>query len=488
MRSLVAAGALLILSTGLAAPPAAGQDLNPYGRIDPVATSISVVHRSMGANGSPALLTAVAEAAPPEVDRLLEAVLDHPSPVMRTTAAAALSRRGVGDPRRLIKRLPDDDARAAYVVALLGAGGLDPELAAALLDDAPDEASGVATAMLAAAAGRTEDLRRLATMVEDDAMPPLARGIAAGRLEATDPGRIAAWRKSLSPLVKDAVEATIFATASTLGNLGATAGLQALERIEATRTADDIIRATLVLELLRADPDAGLEAWRRLAADGRDRMIPTSLLLVSAKRPFPEDMAGDLARGDAMQQAVNALLLATPADRPKAAEAAVREGHLPTIRWLLELPAGGVPPEVLDVMIETALTKRRSAMIEVLLEASRRLAEVAPDRVATHLAQSIAAKDDVTTEAMLRALVAAASPEAAAVAASAIKAPDRRTRSLALLAVARGGELDGPGVRRLGLAAAGGGDLPDDLRPLAAWHHLLLEQRSNDALVGLVDG
>ena len=60
--------------------------------------------------------------------------------------------------------------------------------------------------------------------------------------------------------------------------------------------------------------------------------------------------------------------------------------------------------------------------------------------------------------------------------------------TLALLAVARGEGLEGPSVRRLGQAAAGGGNLPDDLRPLAAWHHLLLEQRSNDALPGLVDG
>ncbi len=487
MRPSIVSGVLLLLSTCFVAPVATGQDLNPYGRIDPVANSIAVLHRAMGANGSPAVLTSLAEADPPEIDRLLETLLDHPAPSMRTMAAVELFRRGKGDPRRLISRLRENGARAAFVVAMLGERRLDPALAATLLDESLAGPAPVAIAILAAAAGRDTDLELLKRLLADEAEAPLARGIAAGRLEQDEPGTVAAWRESLSTLVTDAADASIFATTTALQNLNATAGLRALERTEAARSADDLIRATIVLGLLERDPDSGMEAWNRLAKDSGDRLIPASLLLVSSDRPMPATAAAALPNDDAMQRAVRTLLLASPADRPKVAEAAVREGHLPSIRWVLDLSAEQVPPEVLDAMIETALSKRRAAMAEVLFDASELLAEVDPERAGVHLKRAIDSNDTVATEALLRGLVAAGSPEAARVATTCLKAPERRTRSLALLAVARGEGLEGPSVRRLGQAAAGGGDLPDDLRPLAAWHHLLVEQRSDDALPCLVD-
>jgi hypothetical protein len=54
-----------------------------------------------------------------------------------------------------------------------------------------------------------------------------------------------------------------------------------------------------------------------------------------------------------------------------------------------------------------------------------------------------------------------------------------------VLALACGGTLEPAQVRMLGRAAAGGGDLPDDLRPLAAWYHLSLEGRLEDTLQSL---
>ncbi|MEE2973402.1 MAG: hypothetical protein VX672_09765, partial [Planctomycetota bacterium] len=78
----------------------------------------------------------------------------------------------------------------------------------------------------------------------------------------------------------------------------------------------------------------------------------------------------------------------------------------------------------------------------------------------------------------LRGLVAAGTPRSAELAATFRDAPQRNVRSLALLAMARGDLLeDDTLVRQLGRAAAGGGELPDDLRPLAAWYYLRSQDR-----------
>ena len=56
-----------------------------------------------------------------------------------------------------------------------------------------------------------------------------------------------------------------------------------------------------------------------------------------------------------------------------------------------------------------------------------------------------------------------------------MKDSNRGLRAIALVAVATRGEPTEADWRRLVKLAAGGGGLPSDLRPLAAWYHLASE-------------
>ncbi len=485
MRPSIVLASLLSLTTlPLVSTPVVAQDVNPYGRIDPVAASVSVLRRAIGPDGIPGAVIALDDADVPEIARLLEVLLDHPSASIRTTAAMQAAIRGA-DPQRLRDRLGEEDARAAFVVGLLADDRLDSDTATRLLATSAPDAAPVAIAILAGRATGPDARPRLSALAADPNASPMARGIAAGCLEASAPGSVAGWLAELGDLRPDDRDRAIFEAVTALERLEATPGLLAILDAVDDRAADDALRAAVVLALLRLDPDAGGAAWTALAAaTDADRAIPTAMLLASANRPLPANAASTLPSEDDLQKAVRAMLIAAPEDRPTQAIEAVRLGHLPTIRWLLDLPDGEVPPDVLVAMIDTGTTNRRVAMVDVVLRAAERLAAASPARVGRLLAD--AADDDATREILLRGLVQAGTADAAEVAAPYASARDRRTRSLALLALARGGEPDEASVRRLGRAAAGGGDLPEDLRPLAAWHHLALEGRLTDVIPTLL--
>ena len=484
MRIPIVLASVLSLAAPLLVQPTAAQDVNPYGRIDPIDASISVLRQALGPDGSPGVIVALDEADAPGIERLLEMLLSHPSPAMRTTAAVRAAALG-DDPRRLRDRLPDEDARAAFVVGLLGDDLLTPDTATLLLDGTTSDASPVAVAILAGRSTGASATARLVAIAADDEAAPLARGIAAGVLERSSPGSISTWIATLNDLREDDRDRTLFEALTALEPLGAVEGIQAILKAVETRPADDALRASVVFALLQLDPEAGLKAWSALSkGSASDRAIPNAMLLVSAGIACPSSAAASLPAEDDLQKAVRAMITAAPADRPARSIDAVRLGHLPTIRWLLELQADQVPPAVLDAMIESGITNRRAAMVDVLLQASSRLGVSEPSRLGARLAD--AAKDESAREILLRGLVAAGSGDAAGIAGAYTSAPDRRTRSLALLALSRGAEIDAPSIRRLGRAAAGGGDLPDDLRPLAAWQHLVLEGRLEDALPTLL--
>ncbi len=484
MRSSVVLASLLSVSAPLFVPAITiAQDVNPYGRIDPIDASASVLRQAVGSAGVPGAIAALDDADVPEIQRLLELLLDHPESAMRTTAAVRAAARGA-DPRRLRDRLRDEDSRGAFVVGLLGDGRLTPESADLLLAGTTESTSPVATAILAARSASPTRLARLTAIADDADAPPLARGIAAAMLETSTPGAIAAWLTTLADLRSEDRDRAVFEVVSTLEPLEARDGIRAILATVEDRPTDDALRAGVVFALLQLDPTSGLRAWSMLAENATpDRAIPNAMLLVSAEVAMPADAARLLPANDDLQKAVRSMVLAAPSERPARSIDAVRLGHLPTIRWLLDLPAASVPPEVLDAMIDAGVTRRRTAMIDVLLQASARLGSADPSRINRRLS---ATDDDSLREILLRGLIAAGTAEAAEIARPSLSASDRRTRSLALLAVASGSEPDAASVRRLGRAAAGGGDLPDDLRPLAAWHHLVLEGRLNDVLPTLL--
>ena len=98
------------------------------------------------------------------------------------------------------------------------------------------------------------------------------------------------------------------------------------------------------------------------------------------------------------------------------------------------------------------------------------LVERDPDRFSALLAD--AGGDPVKTEILLRGLITNTAVGTGTIARPILKSPNRGLRAIALVAVATRGDPTEVDWRRLVKLAAGGGGLPSDLRPLAAWYHL----------------
>ncbi|MCP4940274.1 MAG: hypothetical protein GY921_13895, partial [Phycisphaeraceae bacterium] len=129
--------------------------------------------------------------------------------------------------------------------------------------------------------------------------------------------------------------------------------------------------------------------------------------------------------------------------------------------------------QVLEALLDRSLRSTRPGLEELALLAARALAAIDPTAIGTRLqARTDTTGDKMGLEILFRGLLAAPGPDSIAEARPYLESSDRVTRSLALLVLARGGSLDEPQRRRLGRAAAGGGGLPPDLRPLAAWLYL----------------
>ena len=462
------------------------QDPNPYGRIDPADVSISVLQRSVGGLGNPASLEQLIESEAPGVDLLLEGLLDHQNPTMRVVAGRALIARGA-DPVRIIKRVGDNPTRSALVVSLFGDDLIDSNVAKALLE-ADLRISPAAQAILQASVPAPDVL---ADAISDDTLAEVAGGIAAVSLEQERPGSVAAWLKELddrpnrSTLQKDRILFEVLAIASRLELV------ESLAVITGTcekRPSDDALRASAILSQMEQDPERGLPAWSRLAeATPSAQLIPTALLLVIAEVPAPSAIGDRLSSDNPLPAAVRTMVLARPEDRLDAAREVVSLGHLPTIRWILNRDVESIPVELASEILARAVAAPSSTMTNAGIVAATRLATADPEALSERIKAAVDAKDTFQASMLLEGLIRSRTPAAAAVATEFIQSPQRNLRSLALLAVANGGELEGTSVRRLGRAAAGGGGLPEALRPLAAWHYLRLQDRLDESIPAVLD-
>ena len=482
-QALVVVLAFLSSATVISPSVAVAQD-NPYGEIDPSKASVSLLHSSVGTNGTPIQVSTFDRLDPTDSDRLFEALLAHPIPAMRTLAGISLVKRGAR-PAAIASRLNSEDAAGALVVGTLAANKLDPKDAIALIDGDVIMPP-VAQAIMHARARRTSDLEALATISEDPANPPLARGLAATAREQDFPGSVQRWMQSIkddSTIDQNQRDRTVFETIEAARILELGAGLDAIQVLLRDRASNDGLRAASILALMQVDPDRGLEAWKTLAtAPGSDVSIPIGLLLVAAEIKAPSEYATSFPSSDPLQKDIRSLILASPADRPEVAIDAIRRGHIPTMRWLLELPDDQVPVEALEAIIERGTRSRRAVMVELMTNASETMGRIAPERLIEPLERANANGDHALTEVMLRGLIIAGSEPAAAAARSSLEGARKATRSLALLAVASGSNIDEDSLQRLGRIAAGGGDLPQDLRPMAAWQHLRLTDRLDESI------
>ena len=477
--------AAIIPWTSIALQGVAVAQENPYGKVDTSKANISLLRTMVGTDGTPMAVSVFDRLDPAEADRLFEALLDHDLPAMRTLAGVALVKRGA-DPRRIAERMDSEDATGAMMLGTLVAKRLERDDAIALVDDELAMPT-VARTIILARAGRSSDAAALASIAEDPNAPRLARGLAAAALEQDSPGRVRTWLRAMDedPTVdRNQRDRTVFEVIETIRALGLVRGLQAIEELIQDREANDGLRAACVLALLQVDPSLGLEAWNRLNAsdDASASMIPIAMLLVAGDVRGPSAQTEALPTLDPLQQDIKALVLADPTDRPKVAINAIRRGHVPTMRWFLELPDDRMSVDSLEALIERGTRSRRAVMVELLTDAAEAMARVAPERLVEPLKQAQSRNDFALVEIILRGLIAAGDEPAAEAAKPALQASRKATTSLALLAIASGSDLDDASQRKLARIAAGGGDLPRDLRPIAAWHHLRLNDKIDESL------
>ncbi len=447
-----------------------------YGPVDSSDASVSVLRRSVGGEGNPANLATFAARDLDGTDVILHAAVDGASAEMRVRAVVELAQRGESLPL-LISRLDSADERGAAVVAVVGKGLLDQPTAIALLPGL--DAHDIALVLTLAIADRTEDSPRLERIAADADATWLTRGLAAATLEQRSIRALAAWRSEVEQLPPASRDRTTFELVAFLELLGfAEAPLALLADVE-DRPSNDALRAAVVETLLELSPEAGIEAWLDLLSDCEDdlRTPPIGMLLVSADRAAPADVVDRFPTADRMSKAIAELVLAAPEARAEAAIAAIELGHRPTMVWAITDAEASLDQRVLEALLDRALRSSRPGLEELALQASRGLAAIDPAAIGTRLQTRLDAgpgdgRNSVDVEILFRGLLDAPGPDSIAEARPFLESSNRATRSLALLVLARGGELDDGQLQRLGRAAAGGGGIPPDLRPLAAWLYL----------------
>ena len=465
-RTLVILMAAIL--AGVVTVPSLAQGTDPYADLDPIETSTTILRRGLGPGGPSALLEALDDRNVPEIETLLALQLEHPSPLMRTTAATRLIGRG-RPPLDIVDSLRTTDERSALVVSMLASDALTPEVASRLLDKA-DLSEFVQVVLLLTA--RPDDLKpRLRAIEEDENLAPVARGLAAAGLSELGDMRIDSWLAGLDAPSDAARDRTIFDVIVALDALELTTALGEFDRLLRSRPADDALRAAVVIGLFKVAPKSGMEAWRQLAeATTPSGLVPVGFLLINAEQPCSQAFLDRLTSTDRMQVAIRSLLATPPEERNAAARPLVELGHPATLRWLGECDPGSLPTGTIESFLAITSERPTTPRIQAAIEMATVLADRDRKRYATLLQD--ARKSPLLTEILLRGATATSTKGAGEVARPFLDDPDRSLRAIALIAVALQGTPDDGDWKRLAKLAAGGGGLPPDLRPIAAWYHL----------------
>ncbi len=462
---------MAVILAGVVTNPSLAQGTDPYTDLDPIETSTTILRRSLGPGGPSTLLEALDDRNVPEIETLLALQLEHPSPLMRTTAATRLVGRG-RPPREIADSLRTTDERSALVVAMLASGTLTPEVASTLLENI-DLSEFVQVVLLLKA--RPDDLEpRLRAIEEDENLAPVARGLAAAGLAELGDMRIEKWLTGLDAPSDAARDRTIFDVIVALDALKLTAALREFDRLLCARGADDALRAATVISLFKVAPNAGMDAWQRLAdATTPSGLVPVGFLLINAEQPCSQAFLDRLTSTDRMQVGIRSLLEAPPEERNAAARPLVELGHPATLRWIGECDPASLPTRTIESVLSISAERPTAPRIQAAIDMAAVLADRDRERYAALLQK--ARESPLLTEILLRGVISTSTEGTGEVARPFLDDPDRSLRAIALVAVALRGTPSEEDWKRLAKLAAGGGGLPSDLRPIAAWYHLSAE-------------
>ena len=303
----------------------------------------------------------------------------------------------------------------------------------------------------------------------------MARGLAASELaERGDSSTLNTWVASLEAEDEVIRLRLLFELALLSRTLRSPITSEALLKATRGSESNDLTQATCLAAAMENRTESALSTWQRLMEGTEKIGIRGDLaqLALDTRMPMTEGAVTTLREGPPIHQAMAELLLIPPDSRLAAAQDLVNRGHLATMGWVLREADDRDDPaaeEAIAMVLDAGLSSSRSAAAPIASMAANMLARRNPQALADRVAEL---EDPRSRFVLLRALARSGARDAPA----AVKTiPPQETlalESLALLALARGGELDDQQLRKLGRAAAGGGRLPSDLRAHAAWIYL----------------
>ncbi len=494
MRSapLIAALIPLLAAAALAGWP----QQNPYGPVDPVQAASrqvrdAVIVRSDG--GHHLLLKSLRQLRDPTLRPLFQTLTqaDHWTLQLDGVLGLAELERGAVDPF-LIEQIRDPRDRSAAIRAalalelvgsdeaaeMLGWKALSPEDAVSLLATRARLGGTVDSAML-------EELRS-----NEDAEVSAVASLLLAELRS-DFALLEPIRERLARLAPDRRRSTAVSVAQVAERQRAEVASGLLAEWALSEDSDRSTRLACLAAMLAIDPDAGLEVWstifaRETTVSGRLR---AALLLLTAEVTVPPPMISMLrGEGEVLEALADAAESINSGEgQLEALRRVIDGGHRLSIAWamtaLLHQPPEVAGPLYESLVRELVEDRLDAPLLPVAIEATTRLVEVAPDRLAVLLAEA-GSRSETLLEALLVGVLASEDRDAAAsVARPTLGSASRRCDSLALLAVARtDGELSSEELARLGIAAAGGGRLDPALQIQAAWIFLRRSGRLDSAI------
>ncbi len=444
-----------------------------YGPVDTTQASQRILHNALNDPSiGPVMARSLDEWNFEEWDQVNQKLMTFPQPAMRMAAAISIAKVQPTEFASALNSLEDASQRSMILTEVISSGLLTPEQSRTIARSV--ELGPVIEAMLFSAT-RTEsnpqDLLRLEEITNDSSVPIFARGVAAAeRAERGDETSSNAWLREINDLT-DSEQAMLFFELAEISNtLSNSTTITALVDATSEFKSDDLTRATVILAALTHTPEVGLPVLETMLMQTDDpnlRIALSGLAIETGARPSDRSLA-KLKDGVPLHEKIHAFL-SSPADqRLEAATPLLKHGHLQTIRWVTDTAKdddSAASAEAITVILKSS-SKPSSDHLELIITASEILAQKKPELLTEIIVET---DSKLLKEIHLTSLAKAGTKAAAEAALPLTTGQPRAIRSMAMLAVARGTELDDLQVEKLGKIAAGGGSLPSTLRAPAAW-------------------
>ena len=457
--------------------PCAIQASAQYGPVDPAEASERVLDESLSAQDAAQIFRALSEWNLPEWQNMVPKFLAHEQPEIRVAAVAIIGRDDSADLPAALGALESPAHRTIALRELILANELSAENAEAILDIV--EIEPILTAMLYSidrSRDTADSIDALTAMTKDTEIPTFARGVAASELaERGDDAPLRSWLRELDELSINNRNRVLYELAILSNQLDSAQTSVILMEATEDMPVDDLLRASTTAAATRLAPEKGISAWKRMMqnADSVKLRGALAMMLLEIDAQAPSESLEVLDEGPPLQQKLKTLLEIPPQSRFQGVQELVHHGHLPTMNWAVDkastLEASAETEAVLNAVLDKTQETPRPAFLELANRSAIILARSNPESLVERLSQS---DSPIFREIIFAALAMAGTPQAADATSVLLSDTALANRSMALLVIARTQELNEKQVRLLGRAAAGGGRLPIEFRPSAAWLYL----------------